>query len=102
MPRAKATGTAKSATKPKTVRKRQKKVKDVIYDTSAQSGAIDQVEIKDQKVLITFQGRDTQYTFNCSILPEFVKEVEKFVSEEHLSLGKYYNQLVKDGQLTQV
>ena len=31
----------------------------------------------------------------------FVKELEKFTKEQHLSLGKYFNGLVKDGKLTQ-
>ena len=51
---------------------------------------------------ITFQGQEKEYVYNYSDnLAAFVKELEKFTKEQHLSLGKYFNGLVKDGKLTQ-
>ena len=71
-------------------------------DVSEISTAINIIAIKDQKVCITFQGQEKEYVYNYSDnLAAFVKELEKFTKEQHLSLGKYFNGLVKDGKLTQ-
>ena len=52
---------------------------------------------------IIFQGRDTEYFYNYTEnLSEFVKEIEKFVSEQHISLGKKFNELVRTGVLSQI
>ena len=94
--------TAKSGTKPRKRRVSPKKVKDVTFDVSEISTAINIIAIKDQKVCITFQGQEKEYVYNYSDnLAAFVKELEKFTKEQHLSLGKYFIGLVKDGKLTQ-
>jgi glutamine amidotransferase-like uncharacterized protein len=81
---------------------RKKKQKDVLFDVSEISTAIMTIAIKDQKVCIVFQGQEKEYIYNYSEdLTLFVKEIEKFVSAQHLSLGRYFNTLVKDGKLTQ-
>ena len=52
---------------------------------------------------IIFQGRDTEYFYNYTEnLSEFVKEIEKFVKEQHISLGKRFNELVRSGTLSQI
>ena len=51
-----------------------------------------------EKVGIIFQGRDTEYFYNYTEnLSEFVKEIEKFTKEQHISLGKKFNELVRSG-----
>ena len=97
---------AETAKKVKTATKRRKSrkvVKDVTFDISEISTAINQIQIKDGKVGIIFQGRDTEYFYNYTEnLSEFVKEIEKFVKEQHLSLGKKFNELVRSGTLSQI
>ena len=97
---------AETAKKVKTATKRRKSrkvVKDVVFDISEISTAINQIQIKDGKVGIIFQGRDTEYFYNYTEnLSEFVKEIEKFVSEQHISLGKKFNELVRTGVLSQI
>ena len=67
------------------------------------STAINQIQIKDGKVGVIFQGRDTEYFYNYTEnLSEFVKEIEKFVKEQHISLGKRFNELVRSGTLAQI
>ena len=76
---------AETAKKVKTATKRRKSrkvVKDVVFDISEISTAINQIQIKDGKVGIIFQGRD--------------------VKEQHLSLGKKFNELVRSGTLSQI
>ena len=71
---------AETAKKVKTATKRRKSrkvVKDVTFDISEISTAINQIQIKDGKVGIIFQGRDTEYFYNYTEnLSEFVKEIE--------------------------
>ena len=97
---------AETAKKVKTATKRRKSrkvVKDVIFDISEISTAINQIQIKDKKVGIIFQGSQTEYFYEYSEnLSEFVKEIEKFVKEQHISLGKKFNELVKSGTLSQI
>ena len=97
---------AETVKKVKTATKRRKSrkvVKDVVFDISEISTAINQIQIKDGKVGIIFQGRDTEYFYNYTEnLSEFVKEIEKFVKEQHLSLGKKFNELVRSGTLSQI
>ena len=97
---------AETAKKVKTATKRRKSrkvVKDVIFDISEISTAINQIQIKDKKVGIIFQGRDTEYFYNYTEdLSEFVKEIEKFTKEQHISLGKRFNELVRNGTLSEI
>ena len=97
---------AETAKKVKTATKRRKSrkvVKDVTFDISEISTAINQISIKSGKVGIVFQGNQTEYLYNYSEnLSEFVKEIEKFVKEQHISLGKKFNELVRSGTLSQI
>ena len=97
---------AETAKKVKTATKRRKSrkvVKDVVFDISEISTAINQIQIKDKKVGVIFQGSQTEYFYDYSEdLSEFVKLLEKFVKEQHLSLGKKFNELVRTGVLKQI
>ena len=97
---------AEAAKKVKTATKRRKSrkvVKDVIFDISEISTAINQIQIKDKKVGIIFQGSQTEYFYNYTEdLSEFVKEIEKFTKEQHISLGKRFNELVRNGTLSEI
>ena len=97
---------AETAKKVKTATKRRKSrkvVKDVVFDISEISTAINQIQIKDKKVGIIFQGRDTEYFYDYTEdLSEFVKEIEKFTKEQHISLGKRFNELVRNGTLSEI
>ena len=97
---------AETAKKVKTATKRRKSrkvVKDVVFDISEISTAINQIQIKDKKVGIIFQGRDTEYFYDYTEdLSEFVKEIEKFTKEQHISLGKKFNELVRNGTLSEL
>jgi len=97
---------AETAKKVKTATKRRKSrkvVKDVVFDISEISTAINQIQIKDKKVGIIFQGSQTEYFYNYTEdLSEFVKEIEKFTKEQHISLGKRFNELVRSGTLSEI
>ena len=97
---------AETAKKVKTATKRRKSrkvVKDVVFDISEISTAINQIQIKDKKVGIIFQGSQTEYFYNYTEdLSEFVKEIEKFTKEQHISLGKRFNELVRNGTLSEI
>ena len=97
---------AETAKKVKTATKRRKSrkvVKDVVFDISEISTAINQIQIKDGKVGIIFQGSQTEYFYNYSEnLSDFVKEIESFVKDQTFSLGKKFNELVRSGTLSQI
>ncbi len=97
------TETAKKVKTATKRRKSRKVVKDVVFDISEISTAINQIQIKDKKVGIIFQGRDTEYFYDYTEdLSEFVKLIEKFTKEQHISLGKKFNELVRSGVLKQI
>ena len=97
---------AETAKKVKTATKRRKSrkvVKDVTFDISEISTAINQIQIKAGKVGIIFQGSQTEYFYNYSEnLSDFVKEIESFVKDQTFSLGKKFNELVRSGTLSQI
>ena len=97
------TETAKKVKTATKRRKSRKVVKDVVFDISEISTAINQIQIKDGKVGIIFQGSQTEYFYNYSEnLSDFVKEIESFVKEQTFSLGKKFNELVRSGTLSQI
>ena len=56
---------------------------------------------------ITFGNKDISmedvyWALEKVSLSEFVKEIEKFVKEQHISLGKKFNELVRSGTLAQI
>ena len=84
-------------------RKSRKVVKDVVFDISEISTAINQIQIKDKKVGIIFQGSQTEYFYDYTEnLSDFVKEIESFVKDQTFSLGKRFNELVRSGTLSQI
>ena len=97
---------AETVKKVKTATKRRKSrkvVKDVVFDISEISTALNQIQIKDGKVGIIFQGSQTEYFYNYSEnLSDFVKEIESFVKDQTFSLGKKFNELVRSGTLSQI
>ena len=97
---------AETVKKVKTATKRRKSrkvVKDVVFDISEISTAINQIQIKDGKVGIIFQGSQTEYFYNYSEnLSDFVKEIESFVKDQTFSLWKKFNELVRSGTLSQI
>ena len=97
------TETAKKVKTATKRRKSRKVVKDVVFDISEISTAINQIQIKDGKVGIIFQGSQTEYFYNYSEnLSDFVKEIESFVKDQTFSLGKKFNELVRSGTLSQI
>ena len=97
------TETAKKVKTATKRRKSRKVVKDVLFDISEISTAINQIQIKDGKVGIIFQGSQTEYFYNYSEnLSDFVKEIESFVKDQTFSLGKKFNELVRSGTLSQI
>lgn len=73
------------------------------FDTKDISTAIDSITVSSEKVSVMFSSQEKvyDYTFTGN-LSELVSELEKFMKEQHLSLGRYFNNLVKDGKLTQM
>ena len=97
------TETAKKVKTATKRRKSRKVVKDVVFDISEISTAINQIQIKDKKVGVIFQGSQTEYFYDYTEnLSDFVKEIEKFVKDQHISLGKRFNELVRSGTLSQI
>ena len=97
------TETAKKVKTATKRRKSRKVVKDVLFDISEISTAINQIQIKDGKVGIIFQGSQTEYFYNYSEnLSDFVKEIESFVKDQTFSLGKKFNEPVRSGTLSQI
>ena len=83
--------------------KAKKLTEPVSFDTKDISTAIDSITVSAEKVSVMFSSQEKvyDYTFTGN-LSELVSELEKFVKEQHLSLGRYFNNLVKDGKLTQM
>lgn len=74
------------------------------FDVTDYSTALDVITVNDSKVSIKFTGRDRVYDFvHNGDVSEFVSKLEEYVKDsESFSLGKYYNELVKDGVLSQL
>ncbi len=83
--------------------KAKKLTEPVSFDTKDISTAIDSITVSAEKVSVTFSSQEKVYDYTFTgDLSELVKELEKFMKEQHLSLGRYFNNLVKDGKLTQM
>jgi len=75
-----------------------------VFDVTDNSTALDVITVDSDIVSIKFTGRDRVYEFkHTGDVSEFVSKLEDYVSDpESFSLGKYYNELVKDGILSQI
>jgi Zn/Cd-binding protein ZinT len=77
-------------------------VSPVTFDVKEYSTAIDTISVDSEKVSVTFASQEKVYDYTFSgDLKELVETLEKYTKEQHLSLGKYFNGLVKDGSLSQ-
>ena len=74
------------------------------YDIGELSSAIDKVVVQGSKVFINFSGNEKTYEYKwkpassklISVLDGFVKDPES------VSLGRFYNDSLKSGDLTQI
>ena len=74
------------------------------YDIGELSSALDKVVVQGSKVFINFSGNERTYEYKwkpassklISVLDGFVKDPES------VSLGRFYNDSLKSGDLTQI
>ncbi len=74
------------------------------YDIGELSSALDKVVVQGSKVFINFSGNEKTYEYKwkpassklISVLDGFVKDPES------VSLGRFYNDSLKSGDLTQI
>jgi len=74
------------------------------YDIGELSSALDRVVVQGSKVFINFSGNEKTYEYKwkpassklISVLDGFVKDPES------VSLGRFYNDSLKSGDLTQI
>ena len=74
------------------------------YDIGELSSALDRVVVQGSKVFINFSGNEKTYEYKwkpassqlISVLDGFVK------NPESVSLGRFYNDSLKSGDLTQI
>ena len=74
------------------------------FDIGTLSSAIDKISVQESKVFINFSGNEKTYEFSwkpanrdlLTALDGFVKNPESF------SLGKFYNDSLKNGDLVQL
>ena len=74
------------------------------FDIGELSSAIDKVVVQGSKVFINFSGNEKTYEYKwkpassqlISVLDSFVK------NPESVSLGRFYNDSLKSGDLTQI
>ena len=74
------------------------------FDIGTLSSAIDKISVQESKVFINFTGNEKTYEFSwkpankelLTALDGFVKNPESF------SLGKFYNDSLKNGDLVQI
>ena len=74
------------------------------FDIGTLSSAIDQINVQGSKVFINFSGNEKTYEYEwkpankklLSALEGFIRNPESF------SLGRFYNESVKNGDLAQI
>ena len=79
-------------------------VKKHTFDIATLSSAIDQIIVQGSKVFINFSGQEKTYEFKWNPANStLLSKLEGFVKNpESLSLGKFYNDSLKNGDLKQV
>ena len=79
-------------------------VKKHTFDIGTLSSAIDQIIVQGSKVFINFSGNEKTYEFAWKPANRILLDkLEGFVKNpESLSLGRFYNDSLKNGDLVQV
>ena len=79
-------------------------VKKHTFDIGTLSSAIDQIIVQGSKVFINFSGNEKTYEFAWKPANRILLDkLEGFVKNpESLSLGRFYNDSLKNGDLTQI
>ena len=74
------------------------------FDIGTLSSAIDKIIVQGSKVFINFSGQEKTYEFTWKPANRILLEkLTGFVSNpESLSLGKFYNDSLKNGDLVQI
>ena len=74
------------------------------FDIGTLSSAIDKITMQGSKVFINFSGQEKTYEFKWNPANStLLSKLEGFVKNpESLSLGKFYNDSLKNGDLTQI
>ena len=74
------------------------------FDIGTLSSAIDQIIVQGSKVFINFSGNEKTYEFAWKPANRILLDkLEGFVKNpESLSLGRFYNDSLKKGDLTQI
>ena len=79
-------------------------VKKHTFDIGTLSSAIDKIIVQGSKVFINFSGNEKTYEFAWKPANRILLDkLEGFVKNpESLSLGRFYNDSLKNGDLTQI
>ena len=74
------------------------------FDIGTLSSAIDKITVQESKVFINFTGNEKTYEYAWKPANrDFLTALEGFVrNPESFSLGKFYNDSLKNGDLEQV
>ena len=74
------------------------------FDIGTLSSAIDKIIVQGSKVFINFSGQEKTYEFAWKPANRILLDkLEGFVKNpESLSLGRFYNDSLKNGDLTQI
>ena len=79
-------------------------VKKHTFDIGTLSSAIDQIIVQGSKVFINFSGNEKTYEYSWKPAnSKLLSKIEGFVKDpESLSLGRFYNDSLKNGDLVQI
>ena len=74
------------------------------FDIGTLSSAIDKISMQESKVFINFSGNEKTYEYSWKPANRILLEkLEGFVkNSESLSLGRFYNDSLKNGDLIQI
>ena len=74
------------------------------FDIGTLSSAIDKISMQESKVFINFSGNEKTYEYSWKPANRILLEkLEGFVKNpESLSLGRFYNDSLKNGDLIQI
>ena len=74
------------------------------FDIGTLSSAIDKISLQESKVFINFSGNEKTYEYSWKPANRILLEkLEGFVKNpESLSLGRFYNDSLKNGDLIQI
>ena len=74
------------------------------FDIGTLSSAIDKITMQGSKVFINFSGNEKTYEYSWKPAnSKLLSKIEGFVKDpESLSLGRFYNDSLKNGDLVQI